>query len=145
MMNSSPNADEEEQQQHLHVPPPPSNRIRSHSLKPRHSRQDYARRKSAADAASTTITTTHLELSTDNNELEQTNTPPPRRASATWLQRRFTLFSLEQEEIATNQQRRMTTGRFSIFDNKPNSNLLKRKRPSVISQMVEVVHSFIDE
>lgn len=125
---------EEEEQQRLHVPPPPPSRIRSHSLKPRHSRQDYARRKSAADAASTTIT--RLELSTDNSELEQTNTPPPRRASATWFQRRFTLFSFEPEDFETNQQRRMTTGRFSIFDNQ--KNLLKRKRPSVISQMVEV-------
>jgi hypothetical protein len=133
----------EEEQQRLHVPPPPPSRIRSHSLKPRHSRQDYARRKSAADAASTTIT--RLELSTDNSELEQTNTPPPRRASATWFQRRFTLFSLEQPQMETHQQRRMTTGRFSIFDNKSNSNFLKQKRPSIISQMVEVVHLFIHE
>ncbi len=129
----------EEQQKGLHLPPPPPGRIRSHSLKPRHSRQDYARRKSAADAASTTTSITHLELSTDNNELEQTNTPPPRRASATWFQRRFTLFSFEQQQIESNQQRRMTTGRFSMFDNKPNSNLLKQKRRSIISQVVEVV------
>ena len=126
-----------QEEQHLHIPPPPPSRIRSHSLKPRHSRQDYARRKSAADASSSTIT--RLELSTDNNELEQTNTPPPRRPSATWFQRRFTLFPFEeQQQMALNQQRRMTTGRFSIFDTKSNSSFLKQKRPSIISQVVEV-------
>jgi hypothetical protein len=140
MMNSSlvtqeeQEQEQEQEQQHLHLTPPPSNRIRSHSLKPRYSKQDYVRRKSAADVASTTPI--RLKLSTENNELEHTNTPPPRRASATWFQRRFTLFSFEPEDFETNQQRRMTTGRFSIFDNQ--KNLLKRKRPSVISQMVEV-------
>ena len=120
----------------LHSPPPSSSRIRSHSLKPRHSRQDYARRKSAADAS----TNTRLELSTDSHELEQANTPPPRRASATWLQRRFTLFPFEPEQIETNRQRRMTTGRFSIFEHKSNGNFFKQKRPSIISQVVEVVN-----
>jgi hypothetical protein len=133
--------EEQQQQQRLHLPAPPSNRIRSHSLKPRHSKQDYVRRKSAADVAS--ITPKHLELSATINKLEHTNTPPPRRPSATWLQRRFTVFSFEPEELKSNQKRRMTTHRFSIFDN--GRNLLKRKRPSVISQMVEVFDLFIDK
>ena len=143
-MNSSlvTQDEQEQEQQHLHLPTPSSNRIRSHSLKPKHSKQDYVRRKSAADAASSRPR--RLELSTENNELEHTNTPPPRRASATWFQRRFTLFSFEPDEFESNQQRRMTTGRFSIFDNR--RNLLRRKRPSVISQMVEVFEFiFIDE
>jgi hypothetical protein len=130
-----------QEEQGLHVTPPPPSRIRSHSLKPRHSRQDYARRKSAADASS--VTMTHLELSTDNNELEQTNTPPPRRSSATWIQRRFTVVSLEQQQNPANRQRRMTTGRFSFFDDQSNSNILKHKRPSIISQVVEVVDLFL--
>ncbi len=140
-MNNSPlvteEQEEQQQQQPIHFPPPPPSRIRSHSLKPRHSREDYARRKSAADANSTTVT--RLELSTESNEHEQINTPPPRRTSVTWFQRRFTLFSLEQQQMSDNQQRRMTTGRFSIFDHKSDSNFLKQKRPSIISQIVEVV------
>ncbi len=130
-----------EGQQHLNVPPTPQpNRIRSHSLKPRHSKHDYNRRKSAADASSI-----RLELSADNNQHELTNTPPPKRSSATWLQRRFTLYSLEQQQqpMVPNRERRMTTGRFSFFDDKSDSNLLRNKRPSIISQMVEVVYLFI--
>lgn len=133
-----------EGQQHLNVPPTPQpNRIRSHSLKPRHSKHDYNRRKSAADASS--IRTIRLELSADNNQHELTNTPPPKRSSATWLQRRFTLYSLEQQQqpMVPNRERRMTTGRFSFFDDKSDSNLLTNKRPSIISQMVEVVYLFI--
>jgi len=132
-----------EGQQHLNVPPPQPNRIRSHSLKPRHSKQDYNRRKSAADASS--IRTIRLELSADNNQHELTNTPPPKRSSAKWLQRRFTLYSLEQQQqpMVPNRERRMTTGRFSFFDDKSDSNLLTNKRPSIISQMVEVVYLFI--
>ncbi|CAF0825927.1 unnamed protein product [Rotaria sordida] len=124
-----------QQQECLHIQTPSSNRIRSHSLKPRHSKQDYTRRKSAADATSTTIT--HLEISTENNELKRTNTPPPKRPSAAWLQRRFTIFSFEQQQMSPNQQERMRMGRYSIFNDKSNSNILKQKRSSVISQMVE--------
>ncbi|CAF1095130.1 unnamed protein product [Adineta steineri] len=124
-----------EEQQHLHVPSPPSNLTRSFSLKSQHSKQDYIRRKSAADAPSLAIK--RLELSADNNENEQINTPPPRRPSAALFQRRFTVFSVEEQYMASNRQRRMTTGRFSFFDNKSNTNLLKNKRPSVISQVVE--------
>ncbi|CAF2552651.1 unnamed protein product [Rotaria sp. Silwood2] len=132
MMNNSLTTNE---QQRLSIQTLSSNRIRSHSLKPRHSKQDYSRRKSAADATSTTIT--HLELSTENNELKRTNTPPPRRPSTTWFQRRFTVFSFEQQQISPNQQRRRRTGRYSIFNDKSNSNILKQKRASGISQMVE--------
>ncbi len=139
-MNNSMVTRERQRLQLLPTPPIP-NRIRSHSLKPRHSRQDYARRKSAADASSETMT--HLELSTDNNEFEQANTPPPRRPSAVLSQRRYTVVSFEQQQSRSNQQRRMTTGRFSIFDYKSNSNILRQKRPSIISQVVEVVHLFI--
>ena len=129
-----------EQSFHL-TPPPSSNRIRSHSVKPRHSREEYVRRKSAADVTSTSAT--RLELSTDVNDHEHANTPPPRRTSATWLQRRFTLFSLEHEDLAPNQSRRMTTGRFSFFDSHKTSHSLKRKRPSIVTQMVEVFHIFL--
>ena len=133
VMSGSPGTDEP---QSLHVPP---SRIRSHSLKIRHSKQDYARRKSAADA--TANTGTRLELSTDSHELEHTNTPPPRRASMMWFQRRFTMFAVEQQQDATaDRQRRMTTGRFSLFDEKSSSDLLKQRRPRVLSQMVEVVY-----
>jgi hypothetical protein len=126
-----------EEQQSLHVP---SNRIRSHSLNPRHSKHDYTRRKSAADVTSNVIT--RLELSTDSQELEQTNTPPPRRPSIMAFQRRFTLFSLESDETLPSRQqqqrRRMTTGRCSLFDERSSSDLLKQKRPRIFSQMVEV-------
>ncbi|CAF4737327.1 unnamed protein product [Rotaria sp. Silwood1] len=132
MMNNSLTTNE---QQRLNIQTLSSSRIRSHSLKPRHSKQDYARRKSAADATSTTIT--HLELSTENNELKRTNTPPPRRPSTTWFQRRFTVFSFEQQHMSPNRQQRMRMGRYSVFNDKSNSNILKQKRSSVISQMVE--------
>lgn len=106
----------------------PVQRVRSHSLNPRLSRDDIIRRRSVADASN------HLELSPESHELEQTNTPPPRRAStAMWLQRRFTAFSLEQSStISKNQARRMTTGRFS------NADLYKPRRPKILSQMMEV-------
>ena len=132
-----------QEQQHLQILPPLSNHIRSHSLKPRHSKHDYARRKSAADASA--ITMTHLELSTDKNELEQTNTPPPRRSSVAWFPRRYTVVSLEQQQSPKHRERRMTTGRFSFFDDKSNSNILRPKRPSIISQVVEVVYLRSDE
>lgn len=107
---------------------PPVNRLRSLSLNPHHSREDFIRRKSFADVS------THLELSRETQELEQTNTPPPRRPSSTmWLQRRFTAFSLEQStKMAAHQSRRMTTGPFSKAD------LLRPRRPKILSQMMEV-------
>lgn len=124
----------------------PTSRIRSHSLKPQHAKQDFGRRKSAADASSMVIARqSRLELSTDNTRHERTNTPPPRRASATWAQRRFTLYPLEQDEISVSQHRRMTTGRFSIFEAKPNRHFLKQKRPSIVSQVVEVVNLLLNE
>ena len=131
-MNSTSDAYE---QQSCHDSSLAPGRTRSHSLKPRYSRHDYAPRKSAANAASTS----YLELATENNELKRINTPPPRRRSTTYFQRRFTFFSLEQQQNPSNRRRRMTTGRFWISSNKSNSDLLKQKRPSIISQMFEVV------
>ncbi|CAF0771302.1 unnamed protein product [Adineta ricciae] len=125
----------EETQQHLHVPSPPTSRIRSLSLKPQEIRQDYPRRQSSTDICSSPVKRT--ELSADTNHHEQISTPPPRRSSIARFQRRFTVFSYEEQPMASNRQRRMTTGRFSFFDDKSNSNLLKNKRPSVISHMVE--------
>ena len=120
-------ADEEDEDE-VKVQQAPANRLRSLSLNPHHSREDFIRRKSLADVS------THLELSRETQELEQSNTPPPRRpSSAQWLQRRFTAFSLEQSsKIAAHQSRRMTTGRFS------NADLLRPRRPKILSQMMEV-------
>ena len=137
MMNSSIVTEELQKQEHLHVPSPPSNRVRSQSLKPQQTCQDHPRRVSATDLSSTSIKRT--ELSADNNQHVELSTPPPKRASITHFQRRFTVFSVEEQAIASNRQRRMTTGRFSFFDDKINPNLLKNKRPSVISNMMEVV------
>ena len=113
---------EEQENQSLHVPPlpPTPGRIRSHSLKPQHSRLDYTRRKSATDIALI-----------DDHEIEEIEKPP----SPSWFKRRFTLFSFDQP---INEKRRMTTDRFSFCDEKTCSNLLKHKRPSIIAQMMEV-------
>lgn len=125
-----------QEQQSLHLTPPSSNRIRSHSVKPRQTRDDHIRRKSATDVPSANAT--RLELSTDLSDHEHTNTPPPRRTSATWFQRRFTVFSFEHDDLASNQTRRATTARLSFFDNHKSSQSFKRRRPSIVSQMVEV-------
>ena len=119
---------EEEDEDENKVQETPVNRLRSHSLNPNYSRELFTRRKSAADVS------THLELSRESQEYEQTNTPPPRRTSPSmWSQRRFTAFSLEQPvKISTNQPRRMTTGRVS------NADLLRPRRPKILTQMMEV-------
>jgi hypothetical protein len=121
---------EEAEDQSLHVTQPPTpGRIRSHSLKPQHSRIDYARRKSAADVSSTIISC--FDSTADDHQLEiSTKTPSP-----SWLKRRFTLFSFEHP---VDDKRRMTTDRLSFFDEKSYSDLLKQKRPSLIAQMMEV-------
>jgi hypothetical protein len=112
---------QEHEKQSLDVPPPAtSGRIRSHSLKPQHSRLDYARRKSVADI-----------LVTDTEEIEEIEKPP----SPSWFKRRFTLFSFDQP---ISEKSRMTTYRFSFCEEKACSDLLKQKRPSVIAQMMEV-------
>ncbi|CAF4032599.1 unnamed protein product [Rotaria magnacalcarata] len=137
MMNISSITNEQEC---LDVPLPPPGRIRSHSLKPRYSKQDYARRQSAAvtSSVSTTTVTKRMKLSTENSELQETNTPPPRRISAAWFQRRFTVFSFDkQQNTPSNEQQRMTMCRYSVFNDKPSANLIRQKRPSVISQVVE--------
>ena len=130
-----------EEQHHSQLPSPPANRLRSHSLKPQHSTHDYPRRTSAAEPSSPPIK--RSELAADDNRHEQASTPPPRRPSAAQFHRRFTVFSFEEQGMASNRQRRMTTGRFSFFDDKSNSHLLTKKRPSVIAHMVEVVSSFV--
>ena len=115
----------EEEDHSFHLPPPTPSHIRSHSLKPQHSRIDYARRKSATEL-------TGLESSTDEDRLEELKKSP----SSSWLKRRFTFFSLEQP---IDENRRVTTNeRFSIFNEKAYSDLLKQKRPSIIAQMMEV-------
>jgi hypothetical protein len=122
--------EEKEDDQSLQVPQPSTpGRIRSHSLKPQHSRIDYARRKSAADASINIISC--FDSTTDDNQLPVSAKP----SSPSWLKRRFTLFSFEQP---VNDKRRMTTDRLSFFDEKSYSDLLKQKRPSLIAQMMEV-------
>lgn len=122
---------EEETEQSLQVPTPATpGRIRSHSLKPQHSRIDYARRKSAADVSSTIVTCW------DASEEQQSSDVLDKTPSPSWLKRRFTFFSLEQPMI--DDKRRMTTDRLSFFDEKSYSELLKQKRPSLIAQMMEV-------
>jgi hypothetical protein len=123
---------EEQENQSLQVPsvPPPPGRIRSHSLKPQHSRIDYERRKSAADVSSSIVSC--FESSTDDNELEEL---PELSSSSSWFKRRFTLFSFEQP---INEKRRMTTDDFSFLNDKSYAYLLKKKRPSLIAQMMEV-------
>jgi hypothetical protein len=121
---------EEVEDQSLHVTQPSTpGRIRSHSLKPQHSRIDYARRKSAADVSSTIISC--FDSTTDDNQLEMS----AKASTPSWLKRRFTLFSFEQP---VNDKRRMTTDRLSFFDEKSYSDLLKQKRPSLIVQIIEV-------
>jgi len=123
---------EEQENQSLQipsVPPPPPGRIRSHSLKPQHSRIDYERRKSAADVSSSIVSC--FESSRDDNELEEL----PELSSSSWFKRRFTLFSFEQP---INEKRRMTTDDFSFLNDKSYADLLKKKRPSFIAQMMEV-------
>lgn len=121
--------DEQQTEQSLQVPPATPGRIRSHSLRPQHSRIDYARRKSAADISSTIVTC--WDSSNENPHSDVLNKPP----SPSWLKRRFTFFSLEQP---IDERRRMTTDRLSFFDEKSYSELLKQKRPSLIAQMMEV-------
>lgn len=121
--------EEESTEQSLQVPPATPGRIRSHSLRPQHSRIDYARRKSAADVSSTIVTC--WDSSNENSHSDTLNKTP----SPSWLKRRFTFFSLEQP---IDERRRMTTDRLSFFDEKSYSELLKQKRPSLIAQMMEV-------
>lgn len=107
-------------------------RIRSHSLKPQHSRIDYARRKSATDISSC------LESSTnENNEIDEVITilAPPPPSSSSWFKRRFTLFSFDQP---IDNKHHMTTDRLSFSDEKSYKELLNQKRPSLIAQMMEV-------
>lgn len=126
---------EEQTEQSLQVPTPSTpGRIRSHSLKPQHSRIDYARRKSAADVSSTIVTC--WDTSGEQQSAEALDKTP----SPSWLKRRFTFFSLEQPMI--DDKRRMTTDRLSFFDEKSYSELLKQKRPSLIAQMMEVERLF---
>ena len=125
------------EQQNLHLPPPVPTRNRSSSLKPHTSKQDSVRRKSAADTFSTTIK--RPELLTEHNIHQETNTPPPKRTSSTWFQRRFTVFSFEQQPASSIQSRRMTTGRFSFLSDTPDSNVYKQKRPKFLTHMVEVL------
>ena len=115
---------QDQEKQSLNVPAPPTpgvtGRIRSHSLKPQHSRLDYERRKTAAD----------ITLIGDHDIVEI-----PKTTSPSWFRRRFTLFSIDQP---ISEKRRMTTDRFSFCDEKSCAELLKQKRPSVIAQMMEV-------
>lgn len=121
---------EDQENQTLNVPLITTpGRIRSHSLKPQHSRIDYARRKSATDVSPAIVSC--FERSTDENEIEEL----PKMPSPSWFKRRFTLFSFDQP---INDKRRMTTDRLSFSDEKSYTDLLKEKRPSLIAQMMEV-------
>jgi hypothetical protein len=128
---------EEQENRFLHVAPPTPGRIRSHSLKPQHSRIDYARRKSAADVSSSSVSC--LEPSRNDNKLEEL----PKFPSPSFFKRRFTLFSFDQPQ-PINEKRRMTTDRLSFLDEKSYSDLLKQKRPSLIAQMLEVELSLLE-
>ncbi|CAF3240764.1 unnamed protein product [Rotaria sp. Silwood2] len=110
------------------VPSPSSGRIRSHSLRPQHSRLDYARRKSTADISSENISC--LESEKDESQLGK----PLKNVPPSWIKRRFTLFFLEH---TMNKNRRMTTDCLYNINDKSCSNLLKQKRPSAIAQMME--------
>ncbi len=121
---------EEQENQSLHVSSDPPGHIRSHLLRPQHSRIDYARRKSATDLSSSIVSC--FESSTDDNDLEEES---PKMSSTSWFQRRFTLFSLDQP---INQKHQMTKDHFSFSDEKSYADLLKQKRPSLIAQVVEV-------
>lgn len=139
--NTLVSQEQQQRQQSVHLTSPSTNRVRSHSVKPQQIKEDYVRRKSATDVPSASAI--RLELSTDLSDHEHTNTPPPRRTSPAWFRRRFTLFSLEHEDLASNQPRRATTARFSFFDHHKTSQSLKRRRPSIVSQMVEVFSTFL--
>lgn len=114
------------------------NRIRSESLNPNHSRQFHRRRKSTSDNVSNTMIE-RLNSPIDTNSMDRSNPMQLEKSSNATKQRRFTLFSFEIPQKTTNpNKRRMTTGRFSLFNEKSNSDILDEKRPR-ISQMVEVL------
>jgi hypothetical protein len=122
---------EEEKQTSTHISTPLPGRIRSHALKPQHSRMDYARRKSAADICSTV--TSGSELSSQSHDLEEDDHPPlSMTPSPSWLKRRFTTFSLEQPA------QKSSPDQTALFGEKSFADLLHQKRPSVIAQMMEV-------
>ena len=122
---------EEEKQTSSHLSTPLPGRIRSHALRPQHSRVDYARRKSAADITSTL--TPCSELSSHSHELEEDYTPPSSKTpSPSWLKRRFTAFSLEQPAPKRSLEHPAFFGEKSFAD------LLRQRRPSAIAQMMEV-------
>lgn len=120
---------EEQPEQSSLLPPASAGRIRSHSLKPQHSRIDYARRKSTADLPSTIVSC--WNSSGENNQSEIS----PKTPSPSWFERRFTLFSLDQP---IDDRRRMTTDCLPLSDERAYADLLKNKRPSLIAQMMEV-------
>ena len=113
--------------QHISTPIP--GRIRLHGLRPQHSRVDYARRKSAADISSrVNESSSHSHENVDDDEeenvrglSESTGIQRSSSASSSWIQRRFTLNSSKLPR-----------------DEQSFSDLLRQKRPSIISQMMEV-------
>lgn len=124
---------DEPKQSSQHISTPLPGRIRLHGLRPQHSRVDYARRKSAADISSrVNESSSHCHENTDDdeekeieeNERGQSDSTGIQRSassSASWLNRRFTLNSTKLPR-----------------DEQSFSDLLRQKRPSIISQMMEV-------
>ncbi|CAF1352391.1 unnamed protein product [Rotaria sordida] len=119
---------QEQKDQSLNIPSAPSGRIRSQSLRPQYSRLDYTRRKSTADISSSNLSC--LEVEKEENQLEQSS----KIFSSSWLKRRFTLFFLEH---TINKNRRMTTDCSYNINDKSCSKLLRKKRPSTMTQMME--------
>ena len=113
--------DDETKVRHIPLPPPTPGRIRSHSLKPQHSRIDYARRKSASELSCAEFSIEHI------SRLDEMKKSP---SASSWLKRRFTFFSLDQQPMQDKRQ--------SIFDERSYSDLLRQKRPSIMAQMMEV-------
>lgn len=122
---------QEQKNQSLHVPTNHTGRIRSHSLKPQHSRIDYARRKSAADLSTPTISSFEEIARDESTETIMKLTPP------SWFKRRFTFFSIEK---SIEDNRRMKANSLSNLHDTTVSNILKQKRPSAIVQLMEVAY-----
>ena len=118
--------DTKQTSQHISTPIP--GRIRLHGLKPQHSRVDYARRKSAADISlRVNESSTHSHENDDNDDDDDDNqgehgiNQSSSSSSSSWIKRRFTLNSTKLPR-----------------DQQSFSDLLRQKRPSIISQMMEV-------
>lgn len=125
---------DETKQTSQHISTPVPGRIRLHGLRPQHSRVDYARRKSAADISSrVNESSSHSHENDDddddddadlgyyNHRERDSDGIKHSSSSSSWIKRRFTLNSTKLPQ-----------------DQQSFSDLLQQKRPSIISQMMEV-------